>query len=90
MNICLMHHQLVIQIIEVCIDFQGVALRGVGMMNNRPTDIAPTLKCHQVLLSLKIFIVENVHYKQSNNTVTQSNRIRTKGGSLYSSSPEHE
>ena len=51
------------------------------MMNNRPTDIAPTLKCHQVLLSLKIFIVENVHYKQSNNTVTQSNRIRTKVGS---------
>ena len=28
--------------------------------------------------------------KQSNNTVTQSNRIRTKAGSLYSSSPVGE
>ena len=42
------------------------------------------------LFSLNIFIVENAHYKHSNNTVTQSYRIRTKAGSLYSSSPDHE
>ena len=41
-------------------------------------------------LTLNIFIVENAHYKQSNNTFTQSNRIKKKAGSLFSSSPDHE
>ena len=48
------------------------------------------VKFHRVtdLVSLNIFIGENAHYKQSNNTVTQCNRIRTKAGSLFNSSPE--
>ena len=40
-------------------------------------------------LSLNIFYCRKGTL-QSNNTITQSNRIRTKAGSLYSSSPDHE
>ena len=42
-----------------------------------------------ILVSLNIFYCRKGTL-QSNNTITQSNRIRTKAGSLYSSSPDHE
>ena len=66
---------------------------------NRLSDIRKRrfiVKRHPIILHVRILRFSlNIFYcrkgtLQSNNTITQSNRIRTKAGSLYSSSPDHE